>query len=84
MPGERNPAARAHNQAADDRNQYPSRQDFQHMGYVGVPFILRNSDGTVLEGYRGEDSRDHIAVIEQGASALGPIPNDLVGIVVDP
>jgi hypothetical protein len=54
------------------------------MGYVGVPFILKNSEGAIFEGDRGEGSGDHIANIEQGASALGPIPSNLRGIMVDP
>ena len=81
---ERNQSVRAANQATDARNRYPSRQDFQHMGYTGVPFILKNTVGAILEGYRGLDGRDHIAIIEPGSRPLGPIPDALRGIVVDP
>jgi hypothetical protein len=81
---ERNMAVRSANERVDTRNLYPSRSDFNHMNYTGVPFILKNTAGALLEAYRTPDGTDHIAVIQPGSRPLGPVPSDLRGIVVDP
>jgi RHS repeat-associated protein len=80
---ERNAGVRTAQEAADRRNLYPSRGDYEHMNKTNAPMFNKNTAGAITETYR-IGGVYHTTVIKPGRSSLGPIPKDLDNVVVDP